>query len=172
MLAVSLLMTGCEVKMQKEIEKVEPAPQTSSVPTPVQAKAIFLDGSEQPEFSLASYHGKVLVLDFWATWDAPSRAQMSAFNELSREWQAQNVAVVGMAVDRGDRDQIAGAVKSLNLSYPVVLADETVQKSFGGVRALPTRILVDKTGRIRKQIPGVVADSILRDEVRALVAEN
>jgi thiol-disulfide isomerase/thioredoxin len=135
-------------------------------------RALFLSGTDSPEFALSSYRGRVLVLDFWATWSDSCRAELPLLGRLSAEWKSQDVALVGMAVDRGNRAEITEAVKGLNLSYPVAWADDNVQRAFGGIRAVPTRILVDKKGQIRKQLPGILPEDLLRAEVGALLAEN
>ena len=120
--------------------------------------------------SLASYKGQVVLLDFWATWCPPCRFELPALNRLYDELKPKGFIVVGMTVDNGSAEQVAQAVGKFALSYPVGLAGSDVQQAYGGIRAVPTKFLLDRNGAVVKQYQGVVPEKQLRADVEALLA--
>jgi thiol-disulfide isomerase/thioredoxin len=120
--------------------------------------------------SLAPYKGQVVLLDFWATWCPPCKAELPALNRLYNELNTKGFVMVGMTVDSGSEAEVAEAVRRLKLSYPVGLAGEDVQRAYGGIRAVPTKFLLDKKGAVAKQYMGVVPEQQLRADIEALLA--
>jgi peroxiredoxin len=105
----------------------------------VDGKAV---GSEQ-------FNGKVVVLDFWATWCAPCRAEIPGYIDLQEKYEKAGVVIVGVSLD----DAGAGAVRKIiairQLNYRIVMGDEKVVEAFGGVEAIPTTFIIDRRGIIR-----------------------
>jgi thiol-disulfide isomerase/thioredoxin len=122
------------------------------------------------QLSLATYKDQVVLLDFWATWCPPCKTELPALNRLYDELKAKGFVVVGMTVDNGSEAQVAEAVSRFKLSYPVGLAGEDVQRAYGGIRAVPTKFLLDKKGTVAKQYLGVVPERQLRADIEALLA--
>jgi thiol-disulfide isomerase/thioredoxin len=122
------------------------------------------------QVSLAAYKGQVVLLDFWATWCPPCRSELPALNQLYSDLKQNGFTIVGMTVDNGSAEQVAEAVRRFNLSYPVGLAGEDVQQAYGGIRAVPTKFLLDKKGAVAKQYLGVVPEKQLRADIEALLA--
>ena len=171
LLASALLFAGCEVKVPEQ-------PQPSSKPTgePVQPGLPATDFtlpllSGQGNLTLSEQKGKVVLLDFWATWCPPCRYELPALNKLYGELKDQGLLVVGMTVDRGSPASIKGAVDKFQLTYPVTLADEQVQSTFGGIRAVPTKFLINRKGEIAQTYLGVVPERQLREEIMAALAQ-
>ena len=109
-----------------------------------------LDGQE---VTLSKLKGKVILLDFWATWCAPCRESIPHLIQLYKTYQKDGLEVIGMNVDRGDMDIVRHFVKSMDIHYPIVITPDHVERNYG-VTGLPTAILIDKEGRIREKIPG------------------
>jgi cytochrome c biogenesis protein CcmG/thiol:disulfide interchange protein DsbE len=116
-------------------------------------------GKEQaPNFSLknaagqvvelAKLHGKVVVVNFWATWCGPCRAEIPGMLEVYREYKGKGLEIVGISVDRDGWQVINPLVKKLNITYPVVLGNGDVTDAWGGVDAIPTTVIVDRNGRV------------------------
>ena len=103
--------------------------------------------------SLASLKGKVVLLDFWATWCGPCRETIPHLVSLHMEYHDKGLVVLGMNMDRGDLDVIHRFVKSMGIPYPILLTTEEVARSYG-VDALPTTVLIDREGTIRKKVVG------------------
>jgi len=128
-----------------------------------------LTGTEESAIDLANLRGRVVLVDFWATWCAPCRAEIPALNGLYRELEGQGFSLVGFSVDLGDAQAVRAAISSLGVVYPTGLAGDAVQRSFGGIRAVPSKFLIDKSGAIRKQYQGVVPASALRADILELL---
>ena len=108
---------------------------------------------EGQEITLSKLKGKVVLLDFWATWCAPCRESIPHLVELYKTYGEKGLEVIGMNLDRGDTDTVRRFVKSMDIPYPIALTPEEVARDFG-VTALPTTILIDKEGRPRQKILG------------------
>lgn len=163
-------LAGCSLEPPPSAEK---APGEAAV-APNSAVAPFgrvpnLNGLEP--IDLASYTGRVVMLDFWATWCPPCRFELPVLNRLQRELESKGLTVIGMTVDQGEANAVAEAVKPFDLAYPAGLAGEAVQARYGGIRAVPTKILLDRQGRVRQRIEGVIPEPELRTEVDQLLAE-
>ena len=110
-----------------------------------------LDGSR---FSSTSLAGKVILVDFWATWCAPCIQEIPHLNDLQARYRTQGLVVVGVTVQSGWASDVKPDVERFGIRYPVVLGDQNVEKGFGGVWGLPTTFLVDRKGRIHRKYAG------------------
>jgi thiol-disulfide isomerase/thioredoxin len=126
--------------------------------------------ADSSDISLAVYQGRVVLLDFWATWCPPCRSELPALDGLYRGANNRGFTIIGMTVDQGSREEVSAAVKRFNLSYPVGLAGPDVQASYGGIRAVPTKFLLDKKGNVYKRYLGVVPEGELRADIETLLA--
>ena len=113
-----------------------------------------LDGKE---VTLSKLKGKVILLDFWATWCAPCRESIPHLIQLYKTYQKNGLEVIGMNMDRGDMDTVRHFIKSIDIPYPIVITPDHVERSYG-VIGLPTTILIDKEGKIREKILGFTSE--------------
>ena len=113
-----------------------------------------LDGKE---VTLSKLKGKIILLDFWATWCAPCRESIPHFIQLYKTYQKNGLEVIGMNMDRGDMDTVRHFIKSIDIPYPIVITPDHVERSYG-VIGLPTTILIDKEGKIREKILGFTSE--------------
>jgi thiol-disulfide isomerase/thioredoxin len=96
---------------------------------------------------LAAYRGKLVLLNFWASWCGPCREEMPLFSQWQRKYAAQGLQVIGVSMD----DDVAPAKEFLAkhpVSYPIVMGDAKLGEQFGGVLGLPTTYLIDARGQI------------------------
>ena len=117
----------------------------------------------------SDFKGKVVVLDFWATWCPPCRAEIPGFIELQRKYQAQGLAVVGVSVDQASSDTVKTFAQKLGINYPVVLTDTKVVTAYGGIDGLPTTFIIDRAGSIVKQHLGFTEKSEIESEIKSLL---
>jgi peroxiredoxin len=168
---VATLLAGCDVKVPEPVPPTQKPEQPALHPATPAADFSLPLLSGGGAITLSEQKGKVVLLDFWATWCPPCRYELPALNKMYQELKEQGFVVVGMTVDRGAPDSIKTAVDKFQLSYPLTLADEKVQDTFGGIRAVPTKFLINRKGEIAQTYLGVVPDRQLRDDVLAVLAQ-
>jgi len=127
-----------------------------------------LDGKP---LDLQSKQGKVLVVDFWATWCVPCMSEIPTFNSLSKDYKDRGVEVVAASTDSQGAARVRPFVKEHHMEYPIAIADETAAKAFGVGDLLPVTLIVDRQGRIRFNHSGVTQKETLQAEIDQLLKE-
>ena len=107
---------------------------------------------EGKTFQLAELRGRVVLLNFWATWCIPCRSEIPELNNMHRDLEARGLSVVGVSTYDG-ADGVRNFWKDIKQDYPVLLGDQNVESTFA-VSALPTTFILDREGRIRAKIIG------------------
>ena len=131
----------------------------SEVPTTVRAAVKpEKDRKSAPEFTLkdingqtvrlADYKGKVVLLDFWATWCGPCKIEIPWFMEFEQQFKDRGFAVLGVAMDDDGWSVVKPYIQDLKMNYRIVLGNEQVGNLSGGVESLPTTFLIDRQGKI------------------------
>jgi peroxiredoxin len=120
----------------------------------------------------SDFKGKVVILDFWATWCPPCRAELPSFVALQKKYQDKGLTVVGMSVDKGSVDDVKAFAKQQGLNYPVVLADAKIAGAFGGIEGIPTTFIIDRNGHIVKQHVGLTEQSEFESDIKPLLNSN
>jgi thiol-disulfide isomerase/thioredoxin len=125
----------------------------------------------QPAVPLSSLKGKVVVLDFWATWCGPCRQSIPELEKLYRKYQSQGLEVIGVSVD-DTAEPVPAAVKELGMTYPVVLAKDIPDlRSKFVFESIPQMFIIDKTGKQAEAIPGYSPDRDLEPTIKQYLAE-
>jgi peroxiredoxin len=114
--------------------------------------------------SLADFHGKVVVLDFWATWCPPCRREIPDFIDLQKEYGPQGVQVVGIALDEPDKVQAFARQNGMN--YPVLLGSDEISLRYGGIEGIPTTFIIDKSGKIVNRFEGFRPRNVFETEIK------
>lgn len=133
-------------------------------PTPALV-ATTLDGRS---FDLAAQHGKVVVVNFWATWCPPCRSEMPMLNAFYRQYRDRGLVLIGMSADRArDKDDVVTVMRAF--SYPAAMLSAAKANGFGTPHALPVTYVVDRTGVLRATLLPTEADGISEAQLAAAV---
>jgi len=127
-----------------------------------------LTGLDGKPVTLAGYKDKAILLNFWATWCGPSRAEIPDLVELQNKYR-DHLQIIGLVVDDDDRDAIKKFVGEFAINYPVALATNDLRLQYGGIPALPTSFVLDATGRIVQKHEGLRDPLLYETEIRALL---
>ncbi|HEY0703386.1 MAG TPA: TlpA disulfide reductase family protein [Candidatus Acidoferrales bacterium] len=117
--------------------------------------------------STASWKGKVVLLNFWATWCPPCRAEVPMLVDLANRYK-DRVQVVGVSLDDGP-DEVKQFVKDEGINYPVVMASREIVAEYGGVPALPTLFVVNPDGKVVQKHEGLYSRELYETEIRLLL---
>ena len=120
------------------------------------------------DLNLASARGKVVLLNFWATWCGPCRAEIPSLIALQEHYKDQ-LQIIGLVVDQDDEQELRSFVKGEGLNYPVALAPGKTRIDYGGIAALPTLFVINSEGKVVQKHVGLFNPSLYEAEVRALL---
>jgi len=151
-LSLIFLLFHCTQKLQESI----PAP-NFSLKT--------LDGQE---ITLSELKGKVVLLDFWATWCGPCKESIPHLIQIYKSNQEKGIELIGINMDKGGTGIVRHFVESMDIPYPIVMATDDVARNYG-VTGLPMSFLIDKKGKIREKILGF--DSSIAKQMASKVVE-
>src|ERR1700720_971113 len=118
--------------------------------------------------STASWPGKVVVLNFWATWCLPCREEIPLLIELTKKYK-DDLQVVGVSLDEGSPGEVKEFAERFGIGYPIVMGSAELIREYGGVPALPTSFLVNKHGQIVQKHEGSLPPAMIENEIRALL---
>jgi len=97
---------------------------------------------------LSDYRGKVVLLDFWATWCGPCKIEIPWFMDFERKHKDRGFSVIGVSMDEEGWDAVKPFINGLAINYRVLLGNDGTADAFGGIEALPTTFLIDRDGKI------------------------
>lgn len=117
---------------------------------------------------LSKLKGKVVLVNFWATWCGPCREEIPGFLELYAKYKPQGLEIVGISMDENGWDDIKPFVEQFKITYPIVLGNEKVAKDYGDIYGLPTSFVVDKKGFIVDRHIGYMTKELLEEKIRDL----
>ena len=122
------------------------------------------------EVKLSDYRGKVILLDFWATWCAPCRIEIPGFIELFDKYEDQGLAILGVSVD-DEVDSLLLYSEEMEMDYPILIGDgrDDVKDSFGPLVGFPTTILIDREGNICHSHVGYAPKQQFETEIISLL---
>jgi cytochrome c biogenesis protein CcmG/thiol:disulfide interchange protein DsbE len=134
----------------------------------VPAPSFRLINSKGAPVSLSQYKGKVVLLDFWATWCTGCKVEIPWYIQFSRKYKRDGLVVLGVAMD-DTWQPVKPFVREKKMNYPVVLGNKEIAKQYGLV-GMPKTLLIDRDGRIAWSFTGIVDRDKFEDELKSLLA--
>jgi peroxiredoxin len=121
---------------------------------------------------LSDYRGKVVLLNFWATWCGPCALEIPWFIEFQQDYKSRGFEVLGISMDDDGWAAIKPYVAEHKMNYRVLLGNDSVSQLYGGVDALPTSFVIDREGRIASVHVGLAGKNDYVNEIQSLLGEK
>jgi thiol-disulfide isomerase/thioredoxin len=183
---LAALLLGAFVACTPSKEDQPPKPKVSAEPTPTAAMSGVVaalpklgpapswrlqDLAGEP-VSSDQFKGKVVVVDFWATWCPPCRAEIPGYTELQKKYGNDGFMIVGISLDQAGPEVVKSFADKFGINYQLVMGDEAVVNAFGGVEGIPTTFLIDRAGQIRDRKVGAEETAEYEKKIAAVMAEQ
>ena len=184
-LALMFIFAGCKKKepeppQQAEViaeEKPTEPPVDKAPPSPVEkpgansAPSFTLRDLNGKQVSLSDFKGKVVILDFWATWCPPCVMEIPHFIELYEQYKDQGFAMVGISLDRQGVGIVKSFVQKYRVNYPILMTDGRIDRVYGGITGIPTTFVIDAAGNIQRKYVGYRDKAVFEADIKTLLAE-
>ncbi|MBI3662712.1 MAG: TlpA family protein disulfide reductase [Acidobacteria bacterium] len=167
--AVFALVAGAVVVDKKWMAKNAARPAAAKAADLPNAPNFTVQDLQGASVSLQQFRGRVVLVNFWATWCGPCEIEMPWFIEYQQKYGARGFTVVGLAMDEEGKTVVAPWVEKMKfdvngaqmpLNYPILLGNDKVADQFGGLIGLPTSLLISRDGKILKRFIGLVGHDV------------
>ena len=118
---------------------------------------------------LSDYKGKVVLLNFWATWCAPCRAEMPDLIKWQREYRRRGLQIIGVTYPPEDPAEARKFIKSINVNYPIALGEKQTKAIFDEGETIPISVVIDKSGVVREVIKGIIFPEEFEQKIKSLL---
>lgn len=136
------------------------------------APAWELKGVDGETVKSTDFKGKVVVLDFWATWCGPCKMEIPGFVELQEKYGKDGLVIVGVSLDEGGPSVVKPFMKRNKINYPIVMHDGKITDVFGGVSGIPTTFIINREGKITAKHVGYIDKAQFEKEIKPLLKKS
>jgi peroxiredoxin len=170
--AVALLLIGC--MRSSTLSNQSSSQSDSAIKAESQRKAapeFTLKDANGAAVKLADYKGKVVLLNFWATWCGPCKLEIPWFVEFEQKYKDRDFAVLGVSFDDDGWKSVRPYVEQHKINYRIMIGSEAIGQLYGNVDALPTSFIIDRQGRIAARHEGLVDKQDYQNEILKLLED-
>lgn len=121
---------------------------------------------------LSAYRGKVVVINFWATWCPPCRAEMPDLIRLQREYASHGLQIIGITFPPENKTRVQRFARSLKVNYPIVLGTRQIRDRFSSEEVLPLTVVIDRDGKVNDIISGILLPEEFDQKIKPLLMKN
>ena len=150
----------------------KPAATIAALPKLGAAPAWTLQDLAGKPVSSADLKGKVVVVDFWATWCGPCKMEIPGYIALQQKYGKDGLVIVGVSLDQGGPEVVKPFAEKNGINYPLVMGDEGIVAAFGGVEGIPTTFLIDRSGQIRDRKVGAEETAVYEKKIASVLGER
>lgn len=158
------LLLACSNSKEKPKEKSE----IKKKSTFIEVADFTLPALNGGRISLSDFKGKVIILDFWATWCGPCRVEMPGFVELQTEYGERGLQILGVSLDGGRKESVVEFCERYYVDYPILMDNGEVARSFN-VIAIPTTYIIDREGNLFKKYIGAREKETFKNDIEELI---
>lgn len=121
---------------------------------------------------LSDYRGKVVLINFWATWCPPCLAEMPELIKWQKEFEGGGLQIIGVTYPPEDPGRVRSLVKRLKVNYPILLGTEKVAALYDVAEALPVTVIIDREGKVRDRIIGIIDPEEFEQKIKPLLTPD
>ena len=118
---------------------------------------------------LSAYRGKVVLINFWATWCPPCRAEMPDLVRLQREYATQGLQIIGITYPPQNKTEVRRFASRLKVNYPIVLGNRQIRARFSSEEILPLTVVIDRDGKVKEVISGILLPEEFDEKIKPLL---
>ena len=131
-----------------------------------------LKDSNGAAVKLSDYLGKVVLLNFWATWCGPCKIEIPWFMDFEQTYKDRKFAVLGVSMDDDGWESVKPYIADHKINYRIMIGNDELGDLYGGVDSLPTTFLIDREGRVAAIHVGLVSKSSYEDDIQRLLSDS
>jgi cytochrome c biogenesis protein CcmG/thiol:disulfide interchange protein DsbE len=160
---------ACSSPKSSEAQRAQAKARASRKPAP----QFTLTDSNGAKVKLADYRGKVVLLNFWATWCGPCQVEIPWFKEFEQQYKSKGLEVLGVSMDEDGWAAVKPYITEHKVNYRILLGDDTVAQLYGGLDALPTTFMIDREGKFAfTPHVGLIGKNEYVSEIQTLLDEK
>jgi thiol-disulfide isomerase/thioredoxin len=140
--------------------------------TPRPAPPVILRDLQGRTVRLTDFKGKVVLLNFWATWCPPCRAEIPELVEWQKEYRSQGLQIIGVTYPPTDRRKVRSFLRALKVNYRILLGHKQTRALFDSGETLPFSVVIDREGKVRENIEGILLPEEFDEKIRPLLKRS